>query len=143
MSKSYLINGSVREKRPLGVWILTVVDGLVLGFLIMILAGVRAVGFVRLYTGFEDISRSIGGIALTFAAIDVFFFLWGLLICLVARGAWLGRDRARISLVMFVTFSFFVAARVDVIVLLANLVLIPIHWWYFWRPSTLAFYDRS
>jgi hypothetical protein len=131
------------KQRPLGVWVLTALDVLVLGLSTMIMAGKQIVVFLGIggsapsEAGGVLISNLVGLVVILYG----FCFLFAFAICLAARGAWLGKDRARAVLVVLITINLFVVAPVNIFAVFASIVLIPIHWWYFWLPITLAFYE--
>ncbi len=134
---------AIAKRCPLGVWVLTALDVLVLGILTMVLAGKRIVALLSFdgpATG-EFGAEEIRGTLALFVLSYGFTFLFAVAICLAARGAWLGKDRARAALVILITMNLFVAAPVNGFAVLGSLVLVPIHWWYFWLPSTLAYYE--
>src|SRR4051812_15673777 len=89
-------------KRPLGVWLLTLADFFTFGVFATFLAARQSWAILMIYPpGDTDLCcvviRNMQGLLIT-----LLFFgcLWGLGICFAARGAWLGRNRARFWLVV-------------------------------------------
>jgi hypothetical protein len=42
--------------------------------------------------------------------------------------------------VVLITLNIFLVGSVNIVAWLLSLALVPLHWWYFWKSSTLTFY---
>jgi hypothetical protein len=136
-----------RPERPLGVSLLTILDGLLAGFM-PALAAITQIA--------SDANPDQGDITLTTLCLSV-----GLPVTIItaAIGTFAGSDRARVALLILITLFFGLEAFRNVSLAAAGLVpegqqfsaygralraavWIAINAWYFLRPGTVAFYRR-
>ena len=135
-------------KRPLGVWILTIWDGLFAGLLPVITV-------LILYFNAE-VQAALGMSVLDL----VLSILLGIAVVIAAIGAWLGNNAARIALVILVSVHYGLLAFNNVNLATAgvlsgtaqvkswgrafrSVVWIGINVWYFLGKRPRAYYDRG
>jgi predicted permease len=149
MENTSVTNGSNKDgaRRPLGVWILTIWDGLFAGVF-------PAAGAILLYLNNE--AQATLGITVITMLLSV---LLGLAIVVAAVGAWGGNNRARIALVALVTvhYGFLVFNNMSLASsgvfpgtvqskawarALRSLIWIGINLWYFLGERPRAYYSQ-
>ena len=131
-------------KRPLGVWLLTGFDFLVPGVASMVLNGIQMLNLLAFQGPAlgEPSAEQILGVQAIFVMFDGLLLLWAAAICFAAYGAWSGKDRGRVVLVVLVTIRALFLTGPDSAIALVSIPVAVLHWWYFWRPKVLAFDQR-